>query len=280
METTNEQKSLGTPDEKATPMNPPRRGFNRAIVISGFCLAILIGLITFWGIHTRSVDGETLAKDTQAAAIPSVDVVSPSVGAKSYEVVLPASVQGFMDSPVYARTSGYLLHWYADIGTHVKKGQLLADIQTPELDQQVQQGQSDLATAQANYQLAQITDGPAATGDRPNRTDPDPLRGRSISKTAALPPGTNDILGPEISREPDFSRSPRALQHRLCSSRDFCSMELEEACPSFPILLTPTLKSWSKPRFARNSAFCSLKIGCRAFAEFRSQNEEPQPAYR
>jgi RND family efflux transporter MFP subunit len=70
---------------------------------------------------------------------------------------LPASVQGFMDSPVYARTSGYLLHWYADIGTHVKKGQLLADIQTPELDQQVQQGQSDLATAQANYQLAQIT---------------------------------------------------------------------------------------------------------------------------
>jgi RND family efflux transporter MFP subunit len=79
------------------------------------------------------------------------------LGAKSYEVVLPASVQGFIDSPVYARTSGYLLHWYADIGTHVKKGQLLADIQTPELDQQVQQAQSDLATAQANYQLAQIT---------------------------------------------------------------------------------------------------------------------------
>jgi RND family efflux transporter MFP subunit len=126
-------------------------------VISGFCLAILIGLITFWGIHMRSVDGEALSKETRAAAIPTVDVVHPTLGAKSYEVVLPASVQGFMDSPVYARTSGYLLHWYADIGTHVKKGQLLADIQTPELDQQVQQAQSDLATAQANYQLAQIT---------------------------------------------------------------------------------------------------------------------------
>ena len=157
METTNEQKSGETPDEKSTPMDPPRRGFTRAIVISGFCLAILIGLITFWGIHIRSVDGEALSKETREAAIPSVDVVHPTLGAKSYEVVLPASVQGFMDSPVYARTSGYLLHWYADIGTHVKKGQLLANIQTPELDQQVQQAQSDLATAQANYQLAQIT---------------------------------------------------------------------------------------------------------------------------
>jgi RND family efflux transporter MFP subunit len=157
METTNEQKSIETPDEKSPPMDPSRRGFTRAIMISGFCLAMLIGLMTFWGIHTRSVDGEALSKETKAAAIPSVDVVHPSAGAKSYEVVLPATVQGFIDSPVYARTSGYLLHWYADIGTHVKKGQLLADIQTPELDQQVQQAQSDLATAQANYELAQIT---------------------------------------------------------------------------------------------------------------------------
>jgi RND family efflux transporter MFP subunit len=157
MEPTNEQKSAENPGEKSPPMDPPRRGFSRAIMISGFCAAMLIGLMTFWGIHTRSVDGEALSKETKAAAIPSVDVVHPSGGAKSYEVVLPATVQGFIDSPVYARTSGYLLHWYADIGTHVKKGQLLADIQTPELDQQVQQAQSDLATAQANYELAQIT---------------------------------------------------------------------------------------------------------------------------
>jgi RND family efflux transporter MFP subunit len=157
MEITKEQKRVEPPDEKSTPMDPPRRGFSRAIVISGFCLAILIGLITFWGIHSRSVDGEALAKETRAAAIPSVDVVHPSLGTTPYEVVLPASVQGFIDSPVYARTSGYLQHWYADIGTHVRKGQLLADIQTPELDQQVQQAQSDLATAQANFQLAQIT---------------------------------------------------------------------------------------------------------------------------
>jgi RND family efflux transporter MFP subunit len=157
MEPINKEKSLETPDEKSPPVNMATRGVNRVAVICGFGVAILIAIVTFWGIHTRSVSGSTLAKETRAAAIPSVDVVHPSVGTASSEVVLPASVQGFIDSPVYARTSGYLLHWYADIGTHVKKGQLLADIQTPELDQQVQQAQSDLATAQANYQLAQIT---------------------------------------------------------------------------------------------------------------------------
>ena len=157
MEAMNEQKSLETPDKTSTAIDPGRRGFNPEVVIAGVGFAILVVIATFWGIHTRSVSGAALAKETQAAAIPSVDVVHPTLGAKSYEVVLPASVQGFIDSPVYARTSGYLLHWYADIGTHVKKGQLLADIQTPELDQQVQQAQSDLATAQANYQLAQIT---------------------------------------------------------------------------------------------------------------------------
>ncbi len=157
MEITNEQKSLQAPDEKPPAADPARQGFGRAVAICGFGLAILVAAVTFWGIHTRSVSGAALAKETRAAAIPSVDVVHPSVGAAASEVILPASVQGFIDSPVYARTSGYLLHWYADIGTHVRKGELLADIQTPELDQQVQQAQSDLATAQANFQLAQIT---------------------------------------------------------------------------------------------------------------------------
>ena len=157
MEPTNEQKSLETSGERLAQVDLARRGINKVAVICGIGLAILIGIVTFWGIHTRTVAGAALAKETRAASIPSVDVVRPSLGSAADEVVLPASVQGFIDSPVYARTSGYLLHWYADIGTRVKKGELLADIQTPELDQQVQQGQSDLATAQANYQLAQIT---------------------------------------------------------------------------------------------------------------------------
>src|ERR1700761_8379905 len=118
------------------------RGYSRAEVLSGIGLALLIGVLTFLGIHSRLVTGAVLAKETQEAAIPSVDVVHPSLDAASSEVVLPANVQAFIDTPIYARTSGYLRHWYADIGTHVKQGELLANIETPELDQQVQQAQS------------------------------------------------------------------------------------------------------------------------------------------
>jgi RND family efflux transporter MFP subunit len=134
-----------------------KRGFGRVAVNSALLIAMLAVLLTFEDSHARSVATATLTQETRKAAVLSVDVVHPSVGAAATEVILPASVQGFIDSPVYARTSGYLLHWYADIGTHVRKGELLAEIQTPELDQQVQQAQSDLATAQANYQLADIT---------------------------------------------------------------------------------------------------------------------------
>src|SRR5258708_16391395 len=114
METTNEQKSPETPDEKSTPVEVVKRGFNRPAVFSGLGFAILIAIVTFWGIHARSVSDATLAKETRAAAIPSVDVVHPSLGTTPYEVVLPASVQGFIDSPVYARTTGYLHLCYPD----------------------------------------------------------------------------------------------------------------------------------------------------------------------
>src|ERR1700691_4530835 len=157
METLEPAKNAETNAESESAPDVNKRGFGRVLINSALLIAVLAGLLTFQDSHARSVAKATLAQDTLKAAIPSVDVVHPSLGAASSEVILPASVQGFIDSPVYARTSGYLLHWTADIGTHVKKGELLAEIQTPELDQQVQQGQSDLATAQANYQLAEIT---------------------------------------------------------------------------------------------------------------------------
>jgi RND family efflux transporter MFP subunit len=157
METLEPAKNRETNTESASPPAVEGRGFTRVPVITALGIAAFIGIVTFEGIHTRSVAKAALTSETRENAVPSVDVVYPSLGAASSEVVLPASVQGFIDSPVYARTSGYLLHWYADIGTHVTKGELLADIQTPELDQQVQQAQSDLETAQANYQLAEIT---------------------------------------------------------------------------------------------------------------------------
>jgi RND family efflux transporter MFP subunit len=157
METVEPPKNAETNAESASAPGVNRRGFGRVVVNSAIGITVLAGVLTFQDSHARLAAKAMLTAQTQKAAVLSVDVVHPSVGAASAEVILPASVQGFIDSPVYARTSGYLLHWYADIGTHVRKGELLAEIQTPELDQQVQQAQSDLATAQANYQLADIT---------------------------------------------------------------------------------------------------------------------------
>jgi RND family efflux transporter MFP subunit len=90
-------------------------------------------------------------------AVPSVSVVAPKQTAPSQEIILPGNIQPFVTSPIYARTDGYLKKWYFDIGAHVKAGDLLAIIQTPEVDEQLAQARSTLATAQANLQLAQIT---------------------------------------------------------------------------------------------------------------------------
>jgi RND family efflux transporter MFP subunit len=86
-----------------------------------------------------------------------VDVVHPTVDGTGNEIVLPGSAQAFVDTPIYARTSGYLKAWYFDIGSHVRKGQLLAEIEAPELDKQLLQARANLSTAQSNYNLATIT---------------------------------------------------------------------------------------------------------------------------
>jgi RND family efflux transporter MFP subunit len=86
-----------------------------------------------------------------------VAVVYPTLGSASEEITLPGNAQPYIDAPIYARTSGYLRKWYYDIGAHVRKGALLAVIETPELDAQLQQAKADLQSAQANLQLAQVT---------------------------------------------------------------------------------------------------------------------------
>jgi RND family efflux transporter MFP subunit len=98
-----------------------------------------------------------LARETSEAAVQSVNIIHPQTGAPNQEIALPGYTQAFIDTPVYARTSGYLKTWRFDIGTHVKKGDLLAEIETPEVDQQLRQARADLSTAQANLSLAVIT---------------------------------------------------------------------------------------------------------------------------
>ena len=118
---------------------------------------IAVAALLVSGIWSRIKAGSALRIETAQAALPSVSVVSPKRTAPSDEIILPGNVQPFITSPIYARTNGYLKKWYFDIGAHVKEGQLLAVIETPEVDQQLEQARSNLLTAQANLALAAIT---------------------------------------------------------------------------------------------------------------------------
>jgi RND family efflux transporter MFP subunit len=118
---------------------------------------IAVAALLASGIWSRVKAGAVLRAETVQAAVPAVSVVSPKRTAPADEILLPGNVQPFITSPIYARTNGYLKKWYFDIGAHVKQGQLLAVIETPEVDQQLQQARSNLLTAQANLELASIT---------------------------------------------------------------------------------------------------------------------------
>jgi RND family efflux transporter MFP subunit len=131
-----------------------RSGRRLWVVVLAFVAVVAIIIA---GIVPRKRAEADLVKETEEMAIPSVSVVHPKRSAPANEVVLPANVQAYIDSPIYSRTNGYLRKWYVDIGGHVKQGQLLADIETPEVDQQLRQARSDLQTAEANLNLAEIT---------------------------------------------------------------------------------------------------------------------------
>jgi len=132
-----------------------RRG-GTALLLAAIVLVVLV-LVLYSGIHSRVAAESRLKQRTEEAAIPTVAVVFPKDGAPMQEIVLPGTTQAFTDAPIYARTNGYLKRWYFDIGAHVKKDQLLAEIDTPEVDQQLQQARADLDTAQANLNIAKIT---------------------------------------------------------------------------------------------------------------------------
>src|SRR5712671_348314 len=127
--------------------------FVTVLVAGGGMLAYAI----HGGITTRVAAESSLARTTEEAAVPIVNVIHPKVGAPLEELILPGNTQAFSDAPIFARTSGYLRRWYFDIGAHVQKGQLLAEIETPEVDQQLLQARAELDTAQANLNIAKIT---------------------------------------------------------------------------------------------------------------------------
>lgn len=109
------------------------------------------------GVLDRSRSEVSLARLTAQEAIPTVAVIHPEQGITGQQLVLPGTIQPYFEAPIYARVSGYLKMWYTDIGAHVKAGELLATIETPDLDQELAQAKADLGVANANYQLAKVT---------------------------------------------------------------------------------------------------------------------------
>jgi RND family efflux transporter MFP subunit len=133
---------------ESAPEHPPasRRGTSVALIM----VAIAVVALAVWGIVKRHRNDEVLARTTEENAAPAVIAMAPKAGAPVNTILLPGNVTAYTDAPLYARTNGYLVKWYYDIGARVKKGALLAEIATPELDQQVAQAEADLATAQTN----------------------------------------------------------------------------------------------------------------------------------
>ena len=169
--------------QETDPAPPPKpRRYGLILLIVAIALAVS-------GIAERIYARNQLGLEAAAAAILPVVLVKPGLSTSGEELVLPGNLQAFNSASIYARTSGYLKAWYVDIGTPVKKGQLLAEIDTPEVDQQLRQALADLATAQANYNLAKSTDarwqGLLAT-ESVSKQDADEKAGDAAAKKASL----------------------------------------------------------------------------------------------
>ncbi len=138
------------------PPDAPPAPAGRGKLLVGVALLILLiaGAITF--LNRRS-ESNALAKETEAVAIPTVAVVQPHAESGNDELVLPGNLLAFEESPIFARTNGYLLRWYKDIGSHVQKGELLAAIDTPEVDQELSQARANREQIKAALALAKIS---------------------------------------------------------------------------------------------------------------------------
>jgi len=140
------------PEYQESPRNRISRVFTAL-----FFLVILLVILGGVTLFERRAQYQALANETESLAIPTVAVIHPAAEASQEDLVLPGTLQAYVESPIYARTNGYLQKWYHDIGSRVQKGNLLADIDTPEVDQQLSQARADLSTAKANARLSEIT---------------------------------------------------------------------------------------------------------------------------
>jgi len=160
----------------------------RALLV-GVAIAVVAGVAAYDGISDRAKSRQELNAWTAEQAIPAVNLVKPIQGATEEDLVLPGTIAAYNTGTIYARASGYVTNWTEDIGAHVKKGQVLATIDAPDLDQQLAQARADLASAKANLQLADVTLDrwqKLATQNIVSQQDKDEKSGDQLAKTAAV----------------------------------------------------------------------------------------------
>jgi RND family efflux transporter MFP subunit len=164
------------------------KDLHRKIRRYSLILLVVALILAAWGEVSRVRARSSLGKETAEAAVPTVVTVTPNRTSLGEELVLPGTVQAYIEAPIYARTSGYLKEWRTDIGTQVTKGQLLGEIEAPEVDQQLSQAEADLATARANESLSNSTNvrwkGLLAT-ESVSKQDADEKAGDAAAKKAA-----------------------------------------------------------------------------------------------
>lgn len=138
-------------------IHPSQKLSKRGLRLAGIVVAVALAVIVVIGLITRATQAKSLKTWTQEQAVPTVNVVAPEPGKAGPVLDLPGQLQAYTRAPIYAQVSGYLKEWKTDIGAPVKAGQLLGEISTPELDQQLQQARADLASTKANADLAGVT---------------------------------------------------------------------------------------------------------------------------
>ena len=178
------------------------RRYSLILLVVALCLAV-------WGEVSRVRARASLGKEAAQAAIPTVVTVTPNRTPLGEELVLPGTVQAYIEAPIYARTNGYLKEWRTDIGTQVTKGQLLGEIDTPEVDRQLAQAEADLATARANESLSNSTNvrwkGLLAT-ESVSKQDADEKAGDAAAKKAAA-----DSAAANVARLRDLTSFKRVV---------------------------------------------------------------------
>ena len=179
-------------DAVAPPPGRPaaaQRRSRRGLVIAGGLLAAVAALVVVTGLISRAHDVSKMKSWTSSQAVPDVSVITPTPETGAAALVLPGTLQAFYNAPIYSRVSGYVRSWLVDIGASVKAGQLLALIDTPELDQQLIQAKADLASAQANKELADVTArrwGRLLSQDAVSKQETDEKTGDLAAKTAQV----------------------------------------------------------------------------------------------